>query len=88
MFLQSSINSDTFEATCGIRNSIAAFGSVVTEARVPDNGQHDFKDVRQADGYWGHARNAEAHKRQWCHPATEGPSLGPTSGSMATTPSS
>lgn len=31
----------------------AVFGSVVTEARVLDNGEHDFKDVRQADGYWG-----------------------------------
>ncbi len=31
----------------------AAFGSVVTEARVRENGQHDFKDVRCADGYWG-----------------------------------
>ena len=31
----------------------AAFGSVVTESRVLENGQHEFKDVRIDDGYWG-----------------------------------
>jgi hypothetical protein len=33
----------------------AAFGSVVTEARMLENGQHDVKDVRLDDGYWGTA---------------------------------
>jgi hypothetical protein len=33
----------------------AAFGTVVTQGRVLENGQHDFKDVRLCDGYWGTA---------------------------------
>lgn len=33
----------------------AAFGSVITQARQLENGQHEFKDVRIDDGYWGTA---------------------------------
>jgi hypothetical protein len=33
----------------------AAFGTVVTQGRVLENGQHEFKDVRLCDGYWGTA---------------------------------
>jgi hypothetical protein len=47
------------ELAGGDRNSHAlidaAFGSVVTEARTLENGQHEFKDVRIDDGYWGTA---------------------------------
>jgi hypothetical protein len=32
----------------------AVFGTVVTQTRVFENGEHETKDVRLDDGYWGH----------------------------------
>jgi hypothetical protein len=35
--------------------------TVVTQTRVLENGEHETKDVRLDDGYWGHANTAR-HK--------------------------
>jgi hypothetical protein len=47
------------ELVGGERNSEAlidaAFGTVVTQSRVLENGKHEFGDVRLSDGYWGTA---------------------------------
>jgi hypothetical protein len=39
----------------------AVFGTVVTQTRVLENGEHETKDVRRDDGYWGHPTTAR-HK--------------------------
>jgi hypothetical protein len=39
----------------------AAFGTVVTQSRVLDNSEHEHKDIRCDNGYWGHKKTAR-HK--------------------------
>jgi hypothetical protein len=39
----------------------AVFGTVVTQTRVLENGEHETKDVRLDNGYWGHPATAR-HK--------------------------